>query len=58
MPEIEVTLFFNFKETLFSDIFETSKTERAKAFSSFSDKPHAIQDDMGGHGVARPYHVA
>ena len=52
MSERGVKLFFNFKGTLFSDIFDTSKTERAKAFPSFSDKPHVIQDDMGGHGVA------
>ena len=48
MTEREVTLFFNFKGTL-----NTSKTERAKAFPSFSDKPHANQDKMGGHGVAK-----
>ena len=52
MSEREVTLFFNFKEILFYDIFDTSKTERAKTFPSFSDKPHAMQADMGGHGVA------
>ena len=30
----------------FLTFFDTSKTERAKTFPSFSDKPHAIQDDM------------
>ena len=45
MSEKEVALFFNFKGTLFSD---TSKTERAKTFPPFSDKPHAMQADMGG----------
>ena len=44
MSEREVTLFFNFKGTLFS--------ERTKAFPSLSGKPHAIQDDMGGHSMA------
>ena len=52
MSEKEVTLFFNFKGTFFLMLFDISKTERAKAFPSFSNKPHAIQDDMGGHGVA------
>ena len=45
-----MTLFFNFQLTF----FDTSKSERANAVLSFSDKLHAIQDDMGGqwHGVA------
>ena len=42
MSWIEVTIFFNFNGTLFSDIVYTSKTERAKTFHSFSDKPHDI----------------
>ena len=52
MSEKEVTLFFNYKGTPFSDIFDTSKTEQAKTFPLFSGKPHSIQDDMGGHDVA------
>ena len=36
----------------FLTFFDTSKTGRAVALPSFSDKPHAIKDDMGGHGVA------
>ena len=36
----------------FLTFFDTSKTERAKTFPSFSNIPNAIQDDMGGHGVA------
>ena len=36
----------------FLTLFDTSKAEQAKAFQLFSNKPHALQDDMGGHGVA------
>ena len=36
----------------FLKFFDTSKTERAKTFLSFSNKPQAKQDDMGGHVVA------
>ena len=36
----------------FLTFFDISKTERAKAFPSFSDKPNAKQDVMGEHGVA------
>ena len=43
----EVTLFFNFKGTIFSNIFDTSKTERARAFPPFSHMPHSKQDDVG-----------
>ena len=57
MSEKEVTLFFNFRGLCFLTFFDTSKTERARAFPSFSDKPHVIQDDMGG-GMVWPYHVA
>ena len=52
MSEREVALFFNLRGLCFLTVFDTSKTERARAFPSFSDKPHAIQDEMGGHGVA------
>ena len=52
MSDKEAALFFHFYGDSVYDIFDTSKTERAKAFPSFSNKPHAIQDDMGGHGVA------
>ena len=41
---------------MFLTFFDTSKTERAKEFPSFSDKHHAIQEDMGGHGVAVKVH--
>ena len=37
--------------------FYRSKTEPAKVFPSFSNKPHAIQDDIGGLGIVWPYHV-
>ena len=56
MSEKEVPLFFDFKGTLFLTFFDTSKTERAKTFPLFSDKPHAIQDGMGG--MVWPYYVA
>ena len=54
MSEKEVTLFFNFQGTLFSKIFDTSKTERAKPFPSFSHKPNSKQDDMSGQGIMAP----
>ena len=56
MSERKVTLFFNFKGTLLLTFFDTSKTERAKTFPLFSDKPHAIQDEMVG--IVWPYLVA
>ena len=53
MSEKEVEFFFSILRGLcFLTFFDTSKTERTKTFPSFSDKPHAIQDDMCGHGVA------
>ena len=54
MSEKEVTLFFNLRGLYFLSFFDTSKTERARAFLSFSDKPQAIQDEMGGLGVVIP----
>ena len=35
----------------FLTVFNTNRTEQDKTFLSFSDKPLAKQDDMGGHGV-------
>ena len=52
MSEKEVALFFNFKEDLFSNIFDTSKTQRARPFPSFSREPHANQDRMAGSRMA------
>ena len=46
MSEKEAALFFNFNGPLFSDIFDRSKTERAKTIPSVSDKSHEVQDDM------------
>ena len=51
MSEKEVTIFFNFKGNLFSDIFDPSKTEHARLFPSFSHEPHLMQVDMGEQGV-------
>ena len=52
MSEKEVALFFNFKGDLFSNIFDTGKTEQARPFPSFSRKPHAKEDHMAGPRMA------
>jgi hypothetical protein len=44
MSEKEVNLFFN---NGFLTFIDTSETERAKLFLSFSHIPHWKQDDMG-----------
>ena len=52
MLEKEVALFFNFKGSLFLTFFDTSKTQRARPFPSFSREPHAKQDHMAGPRMA------
>ena len=52
MSEKEVTFFLILRGLYFLTFFDTSKTEGAKTFLSFSNKPDAKQDDMGGHVVA------
>ena len=52
MSEKEVALFFNFKGGSFSSIFNTSKTQGARPFPSFSSEPHAKQDHMAGPWMA------
>ena len=47
MSEKEVA-FLNFQGGLFSNIFDTGKTQRARPFPSFSNEPHANQNHMAG----------
>ena len=44
MSEKEVALLFNFKGGVFSNIFDTGKTQQARPFPSFSHELHANQD--------------
>ena len=47
LSENRVPLFFNFNETLFSDIFDTMKNGQARALPLFSNGPHLKQEDVG-----------
>ena len=40
-------LFFNFKGTLFADLFDTSKKKHARTFPSFSHDPHLKKEELG-----------
>ena len=58
-----MALFFNFKGGLFSNIFDTSKTQGARPFLSFSRRPHdynwskhcACSTSLAENGVARSF---
>ena len=47
MSKKKLPLIFEFKGTLFSDIFESSKNELARAILSFSHGPHLKKVELG-----------
>ena len=48
MSEKEEALYFNFMEVCFLTFLDTSKTQRARPFPSFSRESHAKQDGRFG----------